>query len=87
MSLFENREAVVERFHNNPDQIVTLVESLLSDEQTASIETTLFPQPSAEERKEALETARRVLIRAGVPSDDRALSTLDSEIAAAEVAT
>lgn len=85
MSLFGNREEVVERFHNNPDRIVALVEGVLSDEQVASIEEALFPQPSEEERKEALEAARRILVRVGIQSDDPALLTLESEIAAIEV--
>lgn len=86
MSQFRNREEVTERFRNNPDQIVTLVEGVLSDQQVASIEVALFPQPSVEERKKALEAARRVLVRAGIQSDDPALLTLESEIAAVEVA-
>ncbi len=83
MSAFRDRKTVAERLHNNPAQAAALLEGVLTDEQVATLEATLFPNPTSEERKAALERARQVLLRAGVASDDAAVTALDDEIAKA----
>ena len=82
MSEFRDKQVMAERFNNNPNQIVTLLEGVLSDEQVAAMEVALFPAPDRTERKAVLEDARQILVRAGIPIEDSAVAALDNEIAA-----
>lgn len=81
MAAFRDTRAVAERLNNNPGQIVSLMEGILTPDQVASFEDALFPAADEATRRRALEEARTILVRAGVPSEDSAVAALDLELA------
>lgn len=86
MSEFRDEQVMAERLNNNPHQIVTLLEGILTDEQMDAMEVALFPAPDRTERKAVLEEARQILVRAGIPIEDSAVTALDNEIGLLAVA-
>ncbi len=81
MAAFRDTQAVAERLNNNPGQMASLLEGILTADQIVSIENTLFPAADEATRTRALEEARKTLIRAGVQPDDTVVTAIDRELA------
>lgn len=83
MPSFRDTPAVAERFNNNPDRIVSMLEGILTADQVAAIENVLFPVADEATRTRALVEARKVLLRAGLRSDDSVVVAIDNELVVA----
>lgn len=79
MSEFTDPEAVAERMHNNPAVTVSVLESILTEQQVTAVELQLMPEPSTDERKQVLREAVRLLKRAGLPEDDAIVAAIRRE--------
>lgn len=67
-------------------EAVALLESTLTQEQLDALEAVMFPAPSDEAKRAALEAAKRELQRAGLASDAKVLVEVEAELARTPVA-
>lgn len=67
---FKDRARVELTMDNSPGTVVAALEGILTQGQIDALEAALLPPPTDAEKKEALESARARLLRAGFPVDD-----------------
>lgn len=79
MPAFSDPETVAERIHNNPAVAVSLLESILSEQQASAVESQLIPEPSSDDRDQVLREAIRLLKRAGLREDDTIVAAIRRE--------
>lgn len=83
---FSDRERLIRFLDNNPEAMVDALESVLSQEQIAALETVLFPPPSNEQKEAALKNIKSDLLRLGLSSDDTLVKAVDDTLSAVSAA-
>ena len=76
-----NLDAAARWLNSDPRRAIKWLDDNLTVEQQAALELVMFPVPTAEEHKVALESAKLKLIRAGITETDKVMEIMDIEIA------
>lgn len=77
---FKDRARIELAMDNAPGAVVTALEGILSQEQIDAIEAALLPPPTDAEKKEALESAKTRLLRAGFSADDPIVAAVTARV-------
>lgn len=79
---FADPDWVAKMMDNSPDRVVAVLLKHITQSQADSIEAELFPKPTAEAQKQALEVARTTLLRAGFEKTDKLVTDIQDKSAA-----